>query len=39
MQVFNEVNCRKIGDKEFNVFADFFNNPMFFVIIAITVVV
>jgi len=39
MQVFNEINCRKIGEKDFNVFADFFNNPMFFVIVALTVVV
>ena len=39
MQVFNEINCRKIGDKEFNVFADFFNNPLFFVIVIMTVIV
>lgn len=39
MQVFNNINCRKIGDKEFNVFANFFNNPLFFVIISVTVVV
>lgn len=52
MQVFNEVNCRKINENgkspplsflissiEFNVFADFFNNPLFLVIVTITVVV
>ena len=52
MQVFNEVNCRKINENgkspplyflissiEFNVFADFFNNPLFLVILTITVVV
>ncbi len=39
MQVFNEINCRKIGEHEFNVFSSFFNNPMFFLIIFITVFV
>lgn len=50
MQVFNEINCRKIGEHgkysnkhnssiEFNVFSNFFNNPMFFVIVFITVFV
>lgn len=38
MQVFNEINCRKIGEKEFNVFADIFNNGLFLFIVAITVV-
>mmetsp|Transcript_3637 Transcript_3637/g.2702 ORF Transcript_3637/g.2702 Transcript_3637/m.2702 type:complete len:287 (+) Transcript_3637:1315-2175(+) len=32
MQVFNEINCRKIQEHEMNVFADFFNNPMFLII-------
>jgi Ca2+ transporting ATPase len=39
MQVFNEINCRKIGEGEFNVFTDFFNNRMFIFILAVTVVV
>jgi hypothetical protein len=29
MQVFNLVNCRKLKNKEVNVFRGFFNNPMF----------
>ena len=29
MQVFNEINSRKIGAQEFNVFDGFFNNPLF----------
>ena len=39
MQVFNEINSRKLGEKEFNVFAGFFNNWLFIVITIITVVV
>lgn len=39
MQVFNEINCRKIGEHDFNVFADFFNNSLFLFIITLTVVV
>lgn len=34
MQFFNELNARKLGQKEFNIFAGFFNNFMFLVIIA-----
>jgi hypothetical protein len=36
MQVFNEINCRKIKGDEYNVFANFFNNPMFLIILAVT---
>lgn len=39
MQVFNEINCRKIGEHEFNVFANFFNNSMFIFIILLTIIV
>ena len=28
-QVFNEINSRKLGEYEFNVFAGFFNNFLF----------
>ena len=38
MQVFNEVNCRKIHEHEFNVFEGFFNNPLFLMVIGVTVV-
>ena len=37
MQVFNEVNARKIKPGEFNVFAGFFNNWMFLFIEALTI--
>ena len=39
MQVFNEVNCRKLKRNEFNVFKGFFNNWLFLVIEFFTVVV
>ena len=29
MQVFNEINARKLGANEYNVFKGFFNNLMF----------
>ena len=37
MQVFNEINSRKLGEKEFNVFAGFFNNWLFLLIIVLTI--
>jgi len=33
MQIFNELNCRKIRNEEKNVFSGFFNNPMFLAVI------
>jgi hypothetical protein len=39
MQVFNEINARKIGEKEYNVFKGFFNNFFFLGIIIFSVVV
>ena len=39
MQVFNEINARKLGAKEFNVFAGFFNNWLFQTVIVITIIV
>ena len=38
-QVFNEINSRKLGAKEYNVFAGFFNNFLFQFVIIITIVV
>lgn len=29
MQIFNQFNARKLGEREFNIFADFFNNWYF----------
>jgi calcium-translocating P-type ATPase len=37
MQVFNEINARKLKKEEVNVFEGFFNNPMFLLILMITV--
>ena len=37
MQIFNEINSRKLGKSEFNVFAGFFNNLLFLTIVLSTV--
>lgn len=34
MQFCNEINCRKLGAKDFNVFTQFFNNYYFVGILA-----
>ena len=39
MQIFNEINARKLRDREFNVFSGFFNNPLFLLILVSTMVV
>jgi len=39
MQVFNEINSRKLGASEYNVFKGFFNNLLFLVIMIITIAV
>lgn len=39
MQVFNEINCRKLKPSELNVFKGFFNNFLFLFIIVVTLVV
>ena len=39
MQVFNEINSRKLGEKEYNVFHGFFNNLLFLAVIVLTIVV
>ena len=39
MQVFNEINCRKLKSSELNVFKGFFNNSMFLMIMVVTIVV
>ena len=36
MQLFNQINSRKLGEKDYNVFSKFFNNPMFIVITILT---
>jgi len=39
MQVFNEINARKLGEREFNVFAGFFNNWLFQFVLILTIVI
>lgn len=39
MQIFNEINARKLKETEINVFENFFNNPLFLIILLITLVV
>jgi Ca2+ transporting ATPase len=39
MQVFNEINARKLKSSEINVFKNFFNNPLFFIILILTVLI
>ena len=39
MQVFNEINARKLKETELNVFANFFNNPLFLIILVVTLAV
>jgi magnesium-transporting ATPase (P-type) len=39
LQVFNEVNCRKLKSTELNVFKGFFNNPLFLLILVGTIIV
>ena len=39
MQLFNQINARKLEANEFNVFKNFFNNPLFFIIFIITLIV
>jgi magnesium-transporting ATPase (P-type) len=39
LQMFNMINCRKIGRRDFNVFESFFHNMYFLVLFAFIVVV
>jgi magnesium-transporting ATPase (P-type) len=39
LQLFNEINCRKLEANQLNVFKGFFNNGMFLAIIVVTIVV
>jgi Ca2+ transporting ATPase len=38
LQIFNEINARKLKNNDFNVFKNFFNNKMFFIIVFVTIV-
>ena len=39
MQIFNEINSRKLGERDFNIFNGFFNNFLFLGIIIGTMIV
>jgi Ca2+ transporting ATPase len=39
LQVFNEINARKLKISEVNVFEHFFNNPLFLVILIATIII
>jgi len=39
MQVFNEINARKLGDKELNCFEGIFKNMMFLYIVVGTIAI
>jgi len=39
LQVFNEINARKLKPSETNVFENFFNNPLFLAIILGTIII
>lgn len=39
LQVFNEINARKLKSSEVNVFSNFFNNPLFFIILILTLAI
>jgi len=36
MQIFNQINSRKLGDHQYNVFSGFFNNNLFLIITVLT---
>lgn len=39
LQVFNEINARKLKNSEYNVFENFFNNKLFLVIVVATIII
>lgn len=39
MQIFNEINARKLKETEINVFKNFFNNPLFLIILVLTLII
>lgn len=39
LQIFNQFNCRVLGDREFNVFKGIFNNKMFLIMFVLTVAI
>lgn len=39
LQIFNEINARKLKHSEANVFENFLNNPLFLIILVSTIVI
>ena len=39
MQVFNEINARKLKADEYNIFENFFNNKLFLIIVVCTIII
>ena len=39
LQVFNEINARKLKSDEYNVFENFFNNKLFLIIVVATIII
>lgn len=39
LQIFNEINARKLKHDEINVFKNFFNNPLFIIILVANFIV
>lgn len=39
LQIFNEINARKLKHSEVNVFENFLNNPLFLIILVSTIVI
>eukprot|EP00178_Gracilaria_changii_P001322 TRINITY_DN1184_c0_g1_i2.p1 TRINITY_DN1184_c0_g1~~TRINITY_DN1184_c0_g1_i2.p1 ORF type:complete len:256 (+),score=38.49 TRINITY_DN1184_c0_g1_i2:2236-3003(+) len=39
LQVFNEINARKLKSDEYNVFENFFNNKLFLIILVATIII
>lgn len=39
LQLFNEINARKLKPEEYNVFENFFNNYLFLVILVSTIII
>jgi hypothetical protein len=39
LQVFNEINARKLKPEEYNVFENFFNNKLFLIIVVSTIII
>eukprot|EP00347_Sterkiella_histriomuscorum_P009975 403339164 len=39
MQIFNQINCRKLGEFDYNALKNFFKSPLFILIISLAIVI